>query len=105
MVVEAFTILCSYILPSKNKATIITGRAIVFTSTVSGSILHLSELPSYLSWLQYVSPQRWLMPALLFDHYTAETLANIGEIVPCRNKQVINLFINCWLPQSYINVP
>lgn len=69
-------------------ATLLTGLLVLATSTAGGFAVHLAQLPSYWQWVQLVSPQRWLLPLLAADEYSAETLANTAGQQLCRNKQV-----------------
>lgn len=55
---------------------------------VGGYMIHPSDVPDFIKWLIYLSPQKWLLPVLTRDEYSDETLSNAGGLQLCRNKQV-----------------
>lgn len=65
---------------------------VTLLSSASGLMVHPTNIPFYLKWLGIISPQKWLLPLLTKDEYSAETISNYGSLHLCRNKQVTCYF-------------
>lgn len=61
---------------------------LIVNLSVGGYAVHPSDVPDYIKWLIFVSPQKWLTPVLTKDEYSEETIASAGGLQLCRNKQV-----------------
>lgn len=87
-VVQSTAQLSAHLFPTKTASAVFTGLLVLATTYAGGFTIHLRQLPAYLSWTQTISPQRWLLPLLIADEYSADTLANTAANQLCRNKQV-----------------
>lgn len=63
---------------------------ILAVASVGGYIIHIGEIPQYLWWSETFSPQRWLLPVIIADEFSHETLENTVGQQLCRNKHVNN---------------
>lgn len=61
---------------------------ILATASVGGFMIHIGEIPQYLWWSESFSPQRWLLPVIIAEEFSVETLANSAGQQLCRNKHV-----------------
>lgn len=61
-------------------------------TSVGGYSIHIGEIPSYLWFFEQFSPQRWLLPVILANEFTQETLANTAGQQLCRNKHVSTFY-------------
>lgn len=61
---------------------------IVVNLSVGGYMVHPSNVQDYVKWIEYLSPQKWLLPVLTKDEYSDDTIANSGAMQLCRNKHV-----------------
>lgn len=86
--IQAIAQFSAHLFNSRRAAALLTGLLVLATSTAGGFAVHLGQLPGHWRWVQLVSPQRWLLPLLAADEYSAETLANTAGQQLCRNKQV-----------------
>lgn len=109
-VIQSTARLVAHILPTKIASAVLTALLVLLCSYGGGYSIHLRQIPKYWSWIQNISPQRWLLPLLIADEYSADTLANTAANQLCRNKQVsflphtvnqIMLFTRNWLPHRY----
>lgn len=87
-IVQSMAHLSAHIFPTKTLSSVFTGLLVLITTYPGGISIHISQIPSYWSWTQLISPQRWLLPLLVLDEYSVETLANTAANQLCRNKQV-----------------
>ncbi|XP_026851165.1 ATP-binding cassette sub-family G member 8 isoform X1 [Drosophila persimilis] len=86
--VQTLALFCAHLFPCKVSASIVNGLISLALASVGGYLVHPQNLAKFWSWLQLVSPERWLLPVLVQDEYSAETLANSAGLQLCRNKQV-----------------
>ncbi|EDW84740.1 uncharacterized protein Dwil_GK14275 [Drosophila willistoni] len=86
--IQTLALFCAHLLPCMVSASIINSLISLALASVGGYLVHPYNLSKFWSWLQLVSPQRWLLPVLVQDEYSAETLANSAGLQLCRNKQV-----------------
>lgn len=80
---------CAHLVNTDTAAAIWLMIILFVWSSVGGYVIHIGELPWYL-WdaMEYISPQRWLLPVLIADEFSQETLANSVSQSLCRSKQV-----------------
>lgn len=80
---------CSHLLLTRMASSILL-MLFIWTMTAGGGYaIHIAEMPSYLHlWSERLSPQRWLLPVILADEFSQETLANTAGLQMCRNRQV-----------------
>lgn len=88
ILIQSIAIFTTHLLSTKTSSAVFTVFIVTVINSVSGCTIHLSHVPYYLNWLEYISPQRWLLPILAFEEYSHETLTNIASHQLCRNKQV-----------------
>ncbi|XP_033162111.1 ATP-binding cassette sub-family G member 8 isoform X2 [Drosophila mauritiana] len=86
--IQTLALFCAHLLPCKVSASIVNGLISLAVASVGGYLVHPQNLAQFWSWLQFVSPERWLLPVLVQDEYSAETLSNSAGLQLCRNKQV-----------------
>ncbi|KAH8375026.1 ATP-binding cassette sub-family G member 8 [Drosophila serrata] len=86
--IQTLALFCAHLLPCKVSASIVNGLISLAVAAVGGYLVHPQNLAKFWSWLQFVSPERWLLPVLVQDEYSAETLSNSAGLQLCRNKQV-----------------
>ncbi|CAH0626777.1 unnamed protein product [Chrysodeixis includens] len=78
-----------FLVPMEKTAAVISGVCLLLSTLVNGVMLHERDLPDYVTWLQYVSPSRWLMPELLQRELSEVALrSSISKDVRCPNKQI-----------------
>lgn len=90
-VVQTIALFSSHLMPTKISSSVLTALIVLFYTSVGGYSLHLKQIPFYWSWMEILSPERWLMPVFTADEYSPETLANTAAQQRCRNRQVINI--------------
>ncbi|TDG48167.1 hypothetical protein AWZ03_005342 [Drosophila navojoa] len=86
--IQTLALFCAHLLPCKVSASLVNALLSLTLAAVGGYLVHPRNLSKFWSWLQQASPQRWLLPVLVQDEYSAETLANSAGLQLCRNKQV-----------------
>lgn len=79
---------CSHIVLTNTSASILLMLSILAITSVGGYVIHIGEIPYYLWWSETFSPQRWLLPVIVANEFTQETLANTAGQQLCRNKHV-----------------
>lgn len=79
---------CSHIVLTTTSASILLMLFILAITSVGGYVIHIGEIPFYLWWGETFSPQRWLLPVIVANEFTQETLANTAGQQLCRNKHV-----------------
>lgn len=87
-VLQALAHFCSHLLITKVASSILLMVIILALTSVGGYVIHIGEIPPYLWWGETFSPQRWLLPVIIANEYTQETLANTAGQQLCRNKHV-----------------
>jgi len=87
-VIQTFAIFCAHLLPCTVSATIFNSLVTLALASVGGYLIHPQNVSKYLSWMQTISPIKWLLPILVQDEYSPETLTNSAGLQLCRNKQV-----------------
>lgn len=90
IVIQTLALFASHLLSThKIVASVLTILLmLVLNLSVGGYVVHPSDMPDYIKWMIYTSPQRWLTPVLTKDEYSEETIASAGGLQLCRNKQV-----------------
>lgn len=90
MVVQTLTLLASHLLsPHKLIASIFTIIAMMIVNfSVGGYSVHPDNVPDFMEFVKYASPQKWLTPVLTIDEFSEESIANAGGMQMCRSKQV-----------------
>ncbi|GAB0093647.1 ATP-binding cassette sub-family G member 8 [Sergentomyia squamirostris] len=88
MAIQALALFSTHFFSTKTSASVFTGLILLAISSVGGYSIHSASIPSYWTWIQSLSPERWLLPVLAEDEYSAETIANTAGLQLCRNKQV-----------------
>ena len=91
MLIQYIATLVSNFVSTKTSSAVVTYVVVGVLNTVGGYAMHLSHVPFYLKWIEYISPQRWLLPILAIEEYSQDTLANTAGQLLCRNKQVRSL--------------
>lgn len=79
---------CAHLLITKTASTILLTLSILAITSVGGYTIHIGEIPSYLWWSEPLSPERWLLPIIVADEFSHETLSNTAGQQMCRNKHV-----------------
>ncbi|CAH1154353.1 unnamed protein product [Phaedon cochleariae] len=89
-----------YLIPSTNVAAIVSSAILSAFFLAAGYAVHLKDLPSYVKWLQYLSPTSWLLPYLLNRELSSEAIQSLQSAVAtlCRNKQIQHQDIIVQLP-------
>lgn len=87
-VIQTLALLCAHLLPCKISASIINVLIALGLSAVGGYAVHTSNISKIWSWSQIISPEKWLLPVLVQDEFSVETLSNYAGLQLCRNKQV-----------------
>lgn len=78
-----------FLIPMEKTASVFAGLCLLLTTLVNGVMLHQEDFPSYVKWLEYVSPSRWLLPELLKMELSEVALrSSISKEMRCTNKQV-----------------
>uniref|UniRef100_A0A1I8NRM9 ABC transporter domain-containing protein n=1 Tax=Stomoxys calcitrans TaxID=35570 RepID=A0A1I8NRM9_STOCA len=86
--IQTMAIFCAHLMPSKVSATIFNVLITLGLTAVGGYSVHPKNVSKIWSWSELISPEKWLLPVLVQDEYSAETLANSAGLQLCRNKQV-----------------
>ncbi|KAL0840097.1 hypothetical protein ABMA28_015411 [Loxostege sticticalis] len=77
-----------FLVPMEKTAAIISGFCLLLSTLVCGVMLHEADVPRMTRWLQYVSPQRWMMPEILGRELSEIALrTSISKDARCTNKQ------------------
>jgi len=79
---------CSNLFVTRTASALLLMLILLAITSVGGYVVHIGEIPSYLWWSETFSPQRWLLPVLMAEEFSAETLANTAGQQLCRNKHV-----------------
>lgn len=87
-VIQSMARLVAHMLPTTTASAVCIALLVLVSTYCGGYSIHLRQIPTYWNWIQTVSPQRWLLPLLVADEFSAETLANTAANQLCRNKQV-----------------
>lgn len=87
-VLQILTYFCSHLVNTKIASSMLLMLVVLVITTVGGYNVHIGEIASYLWWFESFSPQRWLMPIIIANEFTQETLANTAGQQLCRNKHV-----------------
>jgi ABC-type multidrug transport system permease subunit len=75
--------------PHKLVTSFVTMLIMIAVSfSVGGYMVHPSNVQDFIKWMEYLSPQKWLMPVFAKDEYSDDTIANSGAMQLCRNKHV-----------------
>ncbi|CAG9840598.1 unnamed protein product, partial [Diabrotica balteata] len=98
--IQIFLMAFIYTIPLSNTATIFSGTALSAFFLTAGYSLHLKDIPTYLQWIEKISPSEWLIPYLLNRELSAEAIQSLqGAITTlCRNKQIQHQDIIVQLP-------
>lgn len=89
MTLQTISAFITYLTTSNNLlATSLLAIMIMILSSVGNYMVHPQNIPNYLTWLSFISPQKWLLPLLTKDEYSELATASYGGLQLCRNKQV-----------------
>ena len=88
-VIQTLALFCAHLMPCKVSAMIVNSLISLGLTAVGGYSVHPKNLSKLWSWSELISPEKWLLPVLVQDEYSAETLANSAGLQLCRNKQVM----------------
>lgn len=91
---QIFVIFFVYTIPASNFATIFAGILLMAIFMVCGYTVHFNDLTIYTTWLEYVSPTKWLFPIILNREFSVEAIASNAGNILCRNKQVSKITVN-----------
>lgn len=86
--IQGIAVLASHLFSTKTSSTVFTVLVLLAMTFVGGFSIHMTQIPFYLLWIQFISPERWILPILVASEYSPETLANTVAQQKCRNKQV-----------------
>jgi hypothetical protein len=79
-------------MPNKIFASLLTAVLLLIVNlSVGGYVVHPANIPDFLKWLEYASPQKWVTPIFTKDEYSDEAIANSGAMQLCRNKHVSHI--------------
>ncbi|KAJ0179715.1 hypothetical protein K1T71_004306 [Dendrolimus kikuchii] len=77
-----------FIIPMEKTASMISGLFLLLGILVNGVMIQSQDLPNYVRWLEYVSPSRWTIPAVLQRELSETALkSSISKEARCTNKQ------------------
>ncbi|XP_060801167.1 ATP-binding cassette sub-family G member 8 [Amyelois transitella] len=77
-----------FLVPMEKTAAVLSGICLLLSTLVNGVMLHQQDLPSYVKWLEYVSPSRWTMAEILQRELSETALkSSISKEIRCTNKQ------------------
>lgn len=89
MVVQTLALFSAHLLPHKVAASLLTAVVLlVINLSVGGYLIHPANVPDFIKWLEYASPQKWVTPIFVKDEYSDDAIANSGAMQLCRNKHV-----------------
>lgn len=88
MAIQTIALFCAHLVPTKITSSVLTILLTFFITSVGGYMVHTSNLPLYWSWLEIISPQKWLFPILVADEYSSEAIQNSLGTLFCRNKEI-----------------
>lgn len=88
MAIQTVALFSSHLVTTKITSAVLTVLLSFTLISVGGYIVHPGNIPSYWSWLEIISPQKWLLPVLTSDEYSSDTIENTAKSHLCRNKQV-----------------
>ncbi|CAH2230068.1 jg14261, partial [Pararge aegeria aegeria] len=78
-----------FLVPMEKTASILAGFCLLLTTLVNGVMVHQQDLPTYVKWLEFVSPSRWALPEILRRELSEIALkSSISKDLRCTNKQV-----------------
>lgn len=86
----------AHLLMTRIASSIMLMLWILVTASVGGYMIHIGEIPQYLWWSESFSPQRWLLPVIIAEEFSLETLANTAGQQLCRNKHVSHCMQCTW---------
>ncbi|XP_050303441.1 ATP-binding cassette sub-family G member 8 isoform X2 [Anthonomus grandis grandis] len=95
---QSIQIALIYLLPYSNAASMFACLISSVFFLVGGYILHLRDMPSYISWLRYLSPTSWVLPLVINRELSPEAIESSSVVPLCRNKQVQHQDIIVQLP-------
>lgn len=87
-VLQMLTHFAAHLLMTRIASSIFVVLSMMAMASVGGYMVHIGEIPQYLWWSESFSPQRWLLPVIVADEFSQETLANTAGQQLCRNKHV-----------------
>jgi ABC-2 type transporter len=96
IVIQTLALFSSHLIASHKIASSVLTIVLmmIVNLSVGGYVIHPGDVPDFIKWLIYLSPQKWLLPVLTKDEYSDETLANAGGLQLCRNKQVKSIVVS-----------
>lgn len=95
-VLQMLAYFSAHLLMTRIASGILVILSMLATASVGGYMIHIGEIPPYLYWSESFSPQRWLLPVIIADEFSQETLANTAGQQLCRNKHV------SWLQSNFL---
>jgi hypothetical protein len=60
----------------------------IILTSVGGYVVHATNVPRYMKYLEFVSPYKWLLPILTENEFNSETIASTASQQLCKHKQV-----------------
>lgn len=87
-VLQMLSLFVAHLLQTKTASSILLILFMLAITSVGGYAIHIGDIPRHLWWSEMLSPERWLLPVIVADEYSAETLSNTAGQQLCRNKQV-----------------
>lgn len=94
MLLQMLTLFCTHLLMTKTASSILLTLCILAITSVGGYTIHIGEIPMHLWWSESLSPVRWLLPVIVADEFSHETLSNTAGQQMCRNKHVSSIKYN-----------
>ena len=81
---QLMAVLLSNLLASRHIAAVVTGLVVTCQALVSHYLIHRDDLPPWVQWIRYVSPQFWMsQPVLRGEFGGVKTFL-------CRHNPIIN---------------
>lgn len=87
-VLQMLSLFAAQLFQTKTASCILLILTMLAITSVGGYAIHIGDIPPHLWWSEMLSPERWLLPVIVADEYSVETLSNTAGQQLCRNKQV-----------------
>merc|ERR1712241_1025732 len=81
---QLLAVLLSNLLASRHIAAVVTGLVVTCQALVSHYLIHRDDLPPWVQWIRYVSPQFWMSQPVLRGEFSGV------KTFLCRHNPIIN---------------
>ncbi|XP_022912646.2 ATP-binding cassette sub-family G member 8 isoform X1 [Onthophagus taurus] len=85
---QIFTTAFIYLIPIPNRATFLSTIIMTALFFSNGYLVHYKDLTTCTKWIEYISPNTWVLPYLLNRELSTEAIASSFSTTLCRSKQV-----------------